>query len=260
MTRFLAFVVLLTLTFQVSAANFGGTFTTDFGDGVTSITMNIDDQTNMVHFSATGPANAYFAFGFDATTMSAGTYVFVLNETTGSVSERSLGAFSAGSELTATVTNVTSSVEGDQITIEWDRSLSGSSAEYYDFAAAETTINMIYAKGGSQTFAYHNANRGKSTFAVEEIETSMSVGEVDKTPTISMFPNPASNQLNLKFDETQPSIAGRILDLKGATVGTLTEVRGANQAQVDISNLPAGTYVLEFATPSHQGQYIFLKK
>ena len=72
-------------------------------------------------------------------------------------------------------------------------------------------------------------------------------------PTVNIFPNPASNLLNITFDaagRTQISI--EIMDVNGKIVQTQAVTDGTNKVELDISNLASGLYVVRVISAEGQ--------
>jgi hypothetical protein len=83
------------------------------------------------------------------------------------------------------------------------------------------------------------------------------------TLILRVFPNPVANSLSLGFDT---EIAGQatisIMDAKGATVKAQTETMSAGRQsrQVDVSHLPAGTYIIMVKNATMAAQQKFVKQ
>lgn len=71
------------------------------------------------------------------------------------------------------------------------------------------------------------------------------VPNLDEVFRLSLFPNPASKQLNLDFHQTLGSnLEGRIFNPLGQALQAFDVPKGINRKQLDIQDLPPGSYYL----------------
>lgn len=85
---------------------------------------------------------------------------------------------------------------------------------------------------------------------------SNSVDNVNKQ-AINVYPNPTSGELNFSqvFNTTSDAVAN-VYDITGKVVMTKnfgTQFAGTNNFQLNVADLPAGTYTLEFITNDNRG-------
>ena len=81
----------------------------------------------------------------------------------------------------------------------------------------------------------------------EECQTIVDVEDIEDTPTIQIFPNPAKNQFNLIFeDKNEPDILTLFLINEMGQRFPLTYYK--KESSIDISLIPAGFYFLEIQT------------
>jgi hypothetical protein len=106
-----------------------------------------------------GPADKWFAVGWNAVVMSDSPYTIVVNST--SVTERKLGTCGSEAEhcpgdlLAPSVKVESTSVVNNVRTVVLTRPFAGASSKHYTFNPAAGTINYITAVGVDQVFAYH---------------------------------------------------------------------------------------------------------
>ena len=80
---------------------------------------------------------------------------------------------------------------------------------------------------------------------------------------ITLFPNPAVQSVNLSFDQL---VAGKtlvtVIDMRGLTVRSLTEniAAGRISLNMDVSTLPAGTYLVSVINADGLLQQKFIKQ
>lgn len=82
----------------------------------------------------------------------------------------------------------------------------------------------------------------------------LSVSDVNKTQ-INVFPNPATDFINIKSDETIKSI--KIYDIKGSLIKT--ENSSDNTSKIDISTFAKGNYIISIETISGTETKKFIK-
>jgi hypothetical protein len=254
--KILFLVSLIFASIHSKSAIYGGFFQANFATDSTSVLVSIDSESNLVSITASGPSDKFFGFGFGGLSMN-GTYAFVINSSAGLVEERKLGNQMPGAVLTPSVTVTSSTIDKGRVTVVFERNLNGLTSDYYSFIAGQESINLIYSMGSSQTLLYHKTNRGISSILIEEDLVS-SVLEASR-PTISLFPNPVSETLNLQFDQEQRFCSVRILDVNGSFVRE-SQLAPGSAHQLSLVELVPGSYIIEFATDQHKGQYLFVKQ
>jgi hypothetical protein len=127
------------------------------------VTVTVNNNTNVVTITMTGTNNAYFAVGFGAAVMN-GTYCIVDNGT-GSLTERDLGNGSAGTLLTSSITSSSTSLAGSVRTTTLQRPRVGLNANYYTFPNTPGTYALIWARGSGTSFVQHS-QRGSATITL----------------------------------------------------------------------------------------------
>ena len=119
-------------------------------------------STGKVTITMSGPADAWFAVGFNAVVMSDSPWTLVVNAT--GVTERKLGTCGSeaehcpGDALSPSVTVTSNSVENNVRTVVMTRAFAGASSKHYTFSMADGTINYIAAVGNNEVFAYHKVH------------------------------------------------------------------------------------------------------
>ena len=131
------------------------------------VAVRLDTVAQVAHINLTGPADVWFGVGFNATYMKAAPWAIIVEATGGSggagfqVSERKLQDQSPGSALAASVTVVSSTVDGKAgtRTVVLTRPLKGKTGDYYTFdpAASGTQLPLINAVGTGPALAYHKS-------------------------------------------------------------------------------------------------------
>jgi hypothetical protein len=85
--------------------------------------------------------------------------------------------------------------------------------------------------------------------------TTTSVSNLEAQNTVKIFPNPAQNVLNIQADAQIQQL--RVVNLQGQTVKLAQEF---NAPSIDISDLAAGTYFVEFQTATSREIQKFVKQ
>ena len=131
-----------------------------FSIGV-NVTVNLNSTTSEIIMS--GPSNAWFGTGFNASQMADSPYTIIVNST--GVYERKIGTCGSegehcpGDALVSTVKVISTKVVDGIRTVTMTRPLEGKTSKYYTFdPSKQSQINMISAVGSSQMFAYHKVH------------------------------------------------------------------------------------------------------
>ena len=139
-------------------------------------------------------------------------------------------------------TNFKLSSSGDDVILSDSDSLT---VDFIHFGPQITDISMGRNPNGRGIFTPFNV----ATFQKNNTPL-VSVREYEESTSIRLFPNPASNVLNLEFDELQNDKLV-IYDRWGQIV-RVVNTEGISRMQIDVNGLPSGMYVLsakDFATP-----------
>ena len=84
---------------------------------------------------------------------------------------------------------------------------------------------------------------------------SISLVEAKGTKTISLYPNPAEDQISVKYDKGMMSnVRLKVVDLWGRVLLT------SKGTTMDVTRLKKGSYVILIASDQYQGRHQFLKK
>jgi hypothetical protein len=86
-------------------------------------------------------------------------------------------------------------------------------------------------------------NDAFGTFLISAYDASLSNGTFDASK-FTFYPNPVKNILNLSYDKSITKVV--VINLLGQEVSSLSV--NANQAQVDMGNLPSGTYLVKITS------------
>jgi hypothetical protein len=243
---------LLFLFLTTSISLFAQSFSTGTQTLLSGLTanINIDADTEITTLTLTGPSNAWFAIGFGNLDMG-GTDVFRTNGST------IVDAYSSGNALPAQDTSqdwnlVSNTVSGSNRTIVATRANNTGDSNDHVFSASAGSLSVIYAKGSSTSYAYHGGNRGFTTLSV-----TLGISE-NKLLSFEMYPNPASDVLNIQLPSGTDKAEVGVYDYTGRLVSSKTI--SSNDSTLDVQNISKGIYILRVTTNTKIGVQRFIKK
>lgn len=119
-----------------------------------------------------------------------------------------------------------------------------------DVASAASMSGSMYSmtRTGITTF---------SPFAVFDENTTLSVDDVVANTNISLYPNPATDVINISVDGSNSNMNAEIYNVSGQMV-----YQGAvqNNSSINISNLPDGMYYIKLNGETANGTQKFIKQ
>ena len=206
-----------------------------------AMTAKIDVNT-LVTLTLTGPSNRWFALGFGASSMTAGTDVVVCHANTVALPsfDRYLTGFAAPvSDGTQHWTVTSNTVSGSVRTIIATRALNTGDANDYTFSSNPNPISLIWAYGStanSYTLSYHggrgvtsaNFTLGNNNFVLSEF---------------MMYPNPAKDYVTIDLSDLTSNATVFIYDYLGRLVKK--ESLNTTSSRIETSNLQKGTYIVK---------------
>ena len=137
---------------------------------------------------------------------------------------------------------VSNTVSNDTRTIVATRSNDTGSSNDYIFNASEGSLPIIYAFGGTSTYAWHGPNNRGAT--VLDVNT-LGVYE-NNLLSFEMYPNPVSNLLTIQLPVNTEKTEVSILDLTGRLIKSKTIT--TNDTSLDVQKISNGIYVVKVAT------------
>lgn len=119
--------------------------------------------------------------------------------------------------------------------------------EYYDLSSSKFPL-FIHSTGVLQADGLGELTNFNLVMSVEDPEALVNVSTVDLAKAL-VYPNPASDVLNLKLPQTpDANTTATLVDALGRTV--FTETVTAAQTQLDVNGLRKGVYFLKVAAGS----------
>lgn len=238
-------ITFLSLLFLITSTVIGQTYST--GTITLSNTTGLDmtlklDVGTQVNMTLTGPADRWFAVGFGATSMTAGTDVVLCHTNTSLTSfDRHLTGFNAPvSDGIQNWTINTNTVSGNVRTITATRALSTGDSNDFVFSSTPSSLNIIWSRASTNNYSlvYHgSANRGITA-------VNFTLGSNDfATANVKMFPNPASSFVYLELPENLQQAEIIIFDMTGKEVKHLTY--NQDTITIPVDDLSIGFYVMK---------------
>ena len=241
-------ILFLTSSFSLFAQSFS-TGTQTLLTGLTA-NINIDDDTDITTLTLIGPSNAWFAIGFGNSDM-IGTDIFMTNGS--SIRDAySTANVQPQAEASQDWTLVSNNVSGSNRTIVATRANNTGDSNDYVFSASAGSLAVIYAKGSSTTYAYHNGNRGFTTLNV-----TLGITE-NNLLSFEMYPNPVSDLLNIQLPTGTEKAEVGVFDYTGRLVSSKTI--SSNDTAIDVQKISKGIYMIRVATNTKIGVQRFIKK
>ncbi|MCW1147524.1 T9SS type A sorting domain-containing protein [Flavobacterium lacisediminis] len=240
----ITFLFYFLANFYIAAQGYTtGTITLNTTTGV-AMTAKIDVSTN-VTLRLTGPSDRWFALGFGATSMTAGTDVVVCHANTATLPsfDRYLTGFSAPvSDGSQHWTITSNTVSGTVRTIIATRALNTSDTNDYTFSSTPNAINLIWAYGSTAnnySLTYHGG-RGVTS-------ANFTLGSDDfLLAQFKMYPNPSSELITVELPDGISSAVVSIYDYLGRIV--IKESFDESSLKIVTSNLQKGTYIVKVAS------------
>ena len=123
--------------------------------------VKVDMPGDVVTINMTGPADVWFGVGFNATQMKDSPWAIIVEPSSGAssadatITERKLADQNPGTQLAASVSVVSHTVEGNLRTVVMTRKVKGATADHFTFSAADdTALSFINAVGSGATLSY----------------------------------------------------------------------------------------------------------
>ncbi|MCF6295296.1 MAG: T9SS type A sorting domain-containing protein [Flavobacteriaceae bacterium] len=217
----------------------------------------IDITASEVTLTLIGPADRYLSLGLGVQSMTNnGDVVMYLNGTT--LSDRTFGGVgvvpSADSNQDwSTVSNVTS---GGVRTLISTRALNTGEANDYVFSTLDTSIDLVWARGNSASFAlvYHGAaNRGITSSGI-----TLGTERFELTNNFKIYPNPGSTAFNIELLNNLTAANLEVYDILGKQVyaGEVSEFN----YKVNVSQWNSGIYLVKVSNEISTQTKKFIKQ
>lgn len=135
--------------------------------------------------------------------------------------------------------------------VEYNEVISSSTTETFTANVADLTPNTSYTFRAFVKIGYIKIYGEEATFTTEA-----TTGMENVIQSISIYPNPAKDILNISSDEAVASI--ELYNMLGEKVLSTHGV--ANDTYIDVSSLSNGAYILKIRTVKGVGEYKVIVK
>lgn len=213
------------------------------GEG--SITVTPSGGEPEYTISWVGP-NGFTSSELNISGLVAGEYSMVLNDNYGYEKSASytIAEPTAIEQTLIEITDETNSDANGSITIEV---VGGTGALSYEWSNGETTQTISGLSAGDYFVNVTDENGCKTEFGPFVVETSTSIGELDFVTSLSVYPIPANNYLNVNISMNDVrSTQIRVIDAFGKVIATQNHTTKEINTRINVSELPSGIYYLEF--------------
>lgn len=208
----------------------------------TDYTAQIDINASDVTVTLVGPDDRWLGLGFGVDSMTNDGDIISF-DSSGLNDRRFIGVGSMPPTDTQDWTIVSNNTAGGERTLIVTRGLSGSDTTDYTFDPADTNILLVWARGnGTLDFSNHGSGNRGATMA----GFTLGVNDLAFAETVSLYPNPTSDMVNLSFDNNISNGEITLFSAIGQTV--MTKAISSQEATLDISGINAGIYVLRITS------------
>ena len=156
----------------------------------------------------------------------------------------------ANGSLAFTFTNTTLD-KGQPVVYAWDFGVASSTTD----TSSEVSPSFTFPASGTYTvtlIAYSSVGIDTVTKTITVIPTGIKEQATDFGSTLSVYPNPANEQVTISFDLVNAtSVTVKLVDLAGREVAIVTEqtlVRGLNNISIPVSTIQNGLYFVKVET------------
>jgi hypothetical protein len=115
---------------------------------------------------------------------------------------------------------------------------------------AWSTVSWTGVDGGASFSA--NCNSACSS-------TVVGINESDIISVFSLYPNPASNNINIDFENEEETVNLQVVNIHGQTIFS-KEYHNTDNIRVDIEGFSSGIYIANIITPNGQKAVKFIKE
>ncbi len=126
---------------------------------------------------------------------------------------------------------------------------SGTAPYSYDWSNGADTEDLMNLTADMYTAVVTDANGCESTFGPFAVDNIVNTNEIKGLERISMFPNPASDQVRLQLQlQNAQRMEIAIFNILGKKVSSLQQESAIIDVDLDLSRLTAGHYFVQIST------------
>lgn len=202
----------------------------------------IDINASDVTVTLVGPDDRWLGLGFGVQSMTNNGDI-ISYDSSGLNDRRFIGVGSTPPTDTQDWSIVSNNTAGGERTLVATRGLTGSDATDYTFDPSDTSILLVWARGnGTLDFSNHGSGNRGATMA----GFSLGVNDIAFADTVSLYPNPTSDIVNLTLDVETSRAQATLFSAIGQSIKT--QELTAQESIIDISDVKAGVYMLRITT------------
>lgn len=192
-----------------------------------------------------GP-NGFTATDLEISGLAAGEYSMVLNDNYGYETSASytIAEPTAIEQTLIEITDETNNDANGSITIEVE---GGTGSLSYEWSTGDNTATISGLAAGEYFVNVTDENGCATEFGPFLVETTTSIGELDLVTSLSVYPIPANNYLNVivSLNDAQPTQI-RVINAFGKVITTQNHTAKDINTRINVSELSSGIYYLEF--------------
>ena len=198
-----------------------------------------------------GP-NGYTSTDLAISELGVGEYSMVLNDNYGYEKSASytIAEPSAIEQTLIEITDETNSDANGSISIEVS---GGTGVLSYEWNTGDTTPTISDLAAGEYFVIVMDENECTTEFGPFTVKATTSIGELDFVTSLSVYPIPASNYLNVNVSlkDAQPTKI-RVIDAFGKVITTQNHTTRDISTRINVSGLASGIYYIEFGNDSRR--------
>lgn len=208
-----------------------------------SVQFDVDGSTSTVTMTMIGPSNVWLGVALNTQTgngMGFGGEDVILYANNQLIDASLTGSNAQPDIIESQDWSVSSNtVSGGVRTLVATRSLNTFDSVDYVFTTSTSSFPMLWAKGSGSNLNYHGSNRGG-------VVATLSTDKYQAPKSFSVFPNPASDVLNISFPENKQVVHISVFDVLGKLVYKNQISR--TRPQIDINGWSPGLYLMQIKT------------
>jgi hypothetical protein len=204
-----------------------------------SIQVDVNSATSTVTLTLSGPADKWFAIGFNATSMSNGTDCIYYS--TSLVDSVITGQGAPTTDATNEWTVVSNDLlSGTRRLLVLTRNFAGGAGDY-TFNYNNNSLNVIWAFGSGTAMTGH-VSRGSSNLGF-----TLGVNNFTSLENITIAPNPSNGIFNITKN-IQTSISKvTVFDINGKVLKVIDSELALDSIQMNLSDFSKGVYFVEIS-------------
>lgn len=247
---------LFAFTYMISAQTFTtGTIVLSNTSGL-EYSAKVDIDATQVTLTLIGPADRYLALGFGVQDMNtSGDVVIYTNET--NLSDRTFiyTGVAPSEDANQDWYTVSNTVSSGVRTLVSNRVLNTGEAQDYVFSPSDTSIDLVWARSMTNSFAIenHGPNRGITTVGI-----TLDIENFELETNFKVYPNPGTETFNIKLLDNLTTATLEVYDILGNLI-YFNNLKKSNSS-IDISHWSNGMYIVKVSNEDFIQTKKFIKR